>query len=158
MRKVNRIAAAIRAGTYKKETKTSEITRPIFLLWEADTDAVAGYNGATRGLPPITAPKEKLPGHAASYNPPPEYLLTDEERKEWEATPPENRRLDMLPVRFSCLRHVPAYSPAVRERFERSLDLYLCPRAVRQKMAMVDPETLLPSLPDPSGIFFFMIV
>ena len=31
----------------------------------------------------IAAPKSKLPGHAASYNPPEEYLFSAEEKKKW---------------------------------------------------------------------------
>lgn len=32
----------------------------------------------------IPAPKTPLPGHAESYRPPKEYLLTEEEQKQWE--------------------------------------------------------------------------
>lgn len=32
----------------------------------------------------IPAPKMPLPGHAESYRPPKEYLLTEEEQKQWE--------------------------------------------------------------------------
>ena len=32
----------------------------------------------------IPAPKMRLPGHAESYNPPPEYLMTDKEKERWE--------------------------------------------------------------------------
>jgi hypothetical protein len=43
---------------------------------------------------------------------------------------------------------VPAYAKFVQERFERCLDLYLCPRA-RKKRLNVDPDSLLPKLPKP---------
>jgi hypothetical protein len=35
-----------------------------------------------------------------------------------------------VPQAFDCLRHVPLYSDFIKERFERCLDLYLCPRCV----------------------------
>ncbi len=55
----------------------------VYLMW-GDDDVAIGYEGRPRKAPPpIPAPKTKLPGHASSYNPPPEYLLTAEERKQW---------------------------------------------------------------------------
>jgi ribosome biogenesis protein ERB1 len=61
------------------------------------------------------------------------------------------RQMEFLPQKFSCLRHVPLYAQGIRERFERCLDLYLCPRAMREKL-QVDPDSLLPKLPDPSEL------
>lgn len=40
----------------------------------------------------IPAPKMPLPGHAESYRPPKEYLLTEEEQKQWEV----RRRIVMI--------------------------------------------------------------
>ncbi|RYY35360.1 hypothetical protein EON62_02550, partial [archaeon] len=59
--------------------------------------------------------------------------------------------LDFVPRKFSSLRLVPLYANGIRERFERCLDLYLCPRTMRRKM-QVDPDSLLPKLPDASGM------
>jgi ribosome biogenesis protein ERB1 len=87
-----------------------------------------------------------LPGHAESYNPPPEYLLTAEEQKEWEELDPEDRPRNFMPQRFSSLRVVPGYEKFVQERFGRCLDLYICPRKVKQRVR-VDPESLIPKLP-----------
>ena len=82
------------------------------------------------GLTYIPAPKLKLPGHEESYNPPKEYLPTEEERNaamlEAEA---EGERPPFQPTAYDALRKVPAYENFIRERFERCLDLYLCPRA-----------------------------
>ena len=39
----------------------------------------------------------------------------------------------------------------VRERFERCLDLYLCPRSFKRKLA-IDPATLVPKLADPKDL------
>eukprot|EP00741_Cyanophora_paradoxa_P025455 tig00000382_g24573.t1 len=73
----------------------------------------------------IPAPKPKLPGHAESYNPPEEYIPTPEE-------------LDFI-----------------KERFERCLDLYLCPRVRRNRVRPprppppAEPSRDEPSLPAP---------
>jgi ribosome biogenesis protein ERB1 len=89
-----------------------------------------------------------LPGHAESYNPPEEYLLTPEEEKAMMALDPKERPYDFIPKKHHALRHVGAYSNFVRERFERCLDLYLCPRKLKQRLN-IDPETLMPRLPRP---------
>jgi BOP1NT (NUC169) domain len=47
------------------------------------------------------------------------------------------------------MRLVPAYQPFIRERFERCLDLYLCPRTTKLRRN-VDPKDLLPDLPKAS--------
>jgi ribosome biogenesis protein ERB1 len=91
------------------------------------------------------------PGHGASYNPPTEYLPTEAEREAWEASDPASRPLAYLPRRFTALRHVPGFAAFIKERFERCLDLYLCPRLARQKLT-IDPASLLPKLPDPSEL------
>eukprot|EP00928_Gymnodinium_smaydae_P020453 TRINITY_DN17902_c0_g2_i1.p1 TRINITY_DN17902_c0_g2~~TRINITY_DN17902_c0_g2_i1.p1 ORF type:complete len:733 (-),score=140.95 TRINITY_DN17902_c0_g2_i1:349-2547(-) len=110
-------------------------------------------DGPTRrkGPPPLPAPKPPLPGHASSYNPPPEYLYSEEEKKEWEEQDETERTLEHLPEKFDCLRRVPAYKELVTERFKRCLDLYLVPRALKQRMN-VDPDSLLPKLPSPKDL------
>lgn len=129
---------------------------------EGDDDAGrgsgAGFDAArrrvsksarARSLMHVAPPKPPLPGHAESYNPPAEYLPTEPEAEAWRRAHPEDRRLPYLPQKFSSLRRVPAYEHFVRERFERCLDLYLCPRVVRQRVQIDDPDTLLPELPSP---------
>jgi ribosome biogenesis protein ERB1 len=71
-----------------------------------------------------------LPGHEESYNPPPEYLFTDKEKKEWERATAEGhrRKLPYIPQKYAALRKVPAWPAFIQERFERCLDLYLAPR------------------------------
>lgn len=56
-----------------------------------------------------------------------------------------------MPRKFECLRHVEFYDKLVSERFERCLDLYLCPR-IRKKKLDMDPEALIPNLPKPSDL------
>lgn len=46
------------------------------------------------------------------------------------------------------LLQVGAYAGLVKERFERCLDLYLCPRAFKRRLN-IDPESLVPRLPRP---------
>lgn len=76
----------------------------------------------------ISAPKLALPGHGESYNPPPEYLFSAEEEKKWNEKESHERRIKVKPQKYSSLRLIPAYSDFTKERFERCLDLYLCPR------------------------------
>ena len=43
------------------------------------------------------------------------------------------------------------YEDFIKERFERCLDLYLCPRS-RKKRINIDPESLVPKLPKPADL------
>ena len=115
-------------------------------LWEKEEEKLS--KKMERYIP---APKMKLPGHEESYNPPPEYLFDEEEEKKWNEQEPEERKMNFIPQKYSCLRKVPAYSRFVQERYERCLDLYLCPRA-RKLRANVNPEDLIPKLPKPSDL------
>ncbi|XP_071477793.1 ribosome biogenesis protein bop1-like [Diadema antillarum] len=99
----------------------------------------------------IAAPKLKLPGHEESYNPLPEYLPTEEEILAWNEEDPEDRKTDFLPKKYDCLRKVPYYPRFIQDRFERCLDLYLCPRQRRMRV-QVEPEELLPKLPRPKDL------
>jgi ribosome biogenesis protein ERB1 len=99
----------------------------------------------------IPAPKMAPPGYDLSYNPPPEYLPTKAEKQAWESTDPEDREKEYLPTGYDALRKVPAYDKFLKERFERSLDLYLAPR-VRKNRLNIDPASLLPKLPRPEEL------
>lgn len=100
---------------------------------------------------PLPAPKLPLPGHAESYNPPSEYLWSPEEIKAWEDEDEQDRKLSHVPQKYDALRRVPAYKELIQERFKRCLDLYLVPRALKQRMN-VDPDSLLPKLPSPKDL------
>ncbi|KAK3068992.1 Ribosome biogenesis protein erb1 [Teratosphaeriaceae sp. CCFEE 6253] len=99
----------------------------------------------------IPAPKLPPPGYEESYHPPPEYLPDEQERKEWEEQDEEDRDKDFLASDHAALRKVPGYEQFVKEKFERCLDLYLAPRVRRSKLN-IDPESLLPKLPDPAEL------
>ena len=99
----------------------------------------------------IPAPKLKLPEHDESYNPPAEYLPTEEERKEWEDLDEEDRERNYLSKKYGSLRLVPAWAEFVKERFERCLDLYLAPRVQKNRLN-IDPDSLIPKLPSPRDL------
>ncbi|CAN9160973.1 unnamed protein product [Alternaria sp. RS040] len=99
----------------------------------------------------IPAPKLPPPGYEASYHPPPEYLPDKAEEQAWLEQDEEDRERDFLPKDYAALRKVPGYETFVKERFERSLDLYLAPR-IRRNRLNIDPESLLPKLPNPEEL------
>lgn len=139
--KVMKIVRAIRQGRIVPSKPKSE--KPQFYsVWNDEPSTHPA---------PLPAPKPRLPTHAESYNPPEEYLPTEEEKKEWEETEKEDRDRDFLPQKYSALRLVPAYNQFIQERFGRQLDLYLAPRVQRKKL-QIDPNSLIPKLPSPSSL------
>ena len=120
-----------------------------YLLWD-DALQPGGIKTAA-GLARIAPPQEKLPGHEESYNPPLEYVPTEEEVAELHKQAEYTGRRVFVPQRFDAMRSVPAYQHFIQERFERCLDLYLCPRVARHRI-QVDPNSLLPELPKPSEL------
>ncbi|XP_052060080.1 ribosome biogenesis protein bop1-like [Mytilus californianus] len=149
--KVGQMVHAIKMGWMKrsrdKKEKEDDDEPKYFMLWKDDEE-----NEVTRRYRAnIPAPKAALPGHVESYNPPPEYLFTKEEEEQWLAQEPEERRMNFIPKKYDSLRLVPAYSRFVKERFERCLDLYLCPRQQQTRMN-INPEDLIPRLPKPKDL------
>jgi ribosome biogenesis protein ERB1 len=59
--------------------------------------------------------------------------------KEWnkQRTTPWKRKLHFIPQKYNSLRAVPAYDRFVSERFQRCLDLYLCPRARKMRVSII---------------------
>ncbi|KAL3538517.1 hypothetical protein ACH5RR_001883 [Cinchona calisaya] len=131
-----RLVRGIRKGLIKVDDKPKEENR-VYLLWGDDPNSTERHH-----IPP---PKPKLPGHEESYNPSLEYIPTEEEMKSYELMYEEDRP-KFIPKRFTSMRSVPAYNKAVRETFDRCLDLYLCPRS-QKKRINIDPESLKPKLP-----------
>ena len=62
-----------------------------FNLWDKEGEGLPHYH-----IPP---PKMKKPGHAASYNPPAEYLPTEEEKEAWALMEPEERPYEFIPAK-----------------------------------------------------------
>ncbi|EKX73422.1 conserved hypothetical protein [Theileria equi strain WA] len=147
-KKVARLVKLIRSGKIViKKDEAEEEDEPIEDIWG---DAIYNVNPQTAKRDEnhdIEPPKIALPTHSESYNPPEEYLLTEEEKKEWLETAPEDRKVDYIPQKHDCLRRVGVYENLIVERFRRCLQLYLCPRAIKLKMN-VDPESLYPKLPN----------
>lgn len=150
---MSRLVHALKMGWIKtEEEKEKERLKKgpkFYMLWETDT----GKEDMRRIHDHVSAPKRDLPGHAESYNPPPEYLFDEREEREWHKhkDEPSRRKLHFLPQKFNSLREVPVYQRYVRERFLRCLDLYLCPRAKRMKLT-IDAEYLIPKLPSPKDL------
>ena len=151
MLKVKKILKSMKNGTYKtiaerEAEKKNKDNKPfVYNIWNEDDDPDDPENRISkqRAMYHLPAPKMPLPSHAESYNPPNEYLLTDEEKQEMLALDPSDRQYNFIPQKFSSLRHVSGYSNFVLERFERCLDLYLCPRKLKLRLN-IDPETLVP--------------
>lgn len=61
-------------------------------------------------------------------------MFQTHQRLAWEQQDPEERKLNFLPQKYACLRAVPAFSRFIHERFERCLDLYLCPRQRKMRV------------------------
>ncbi|GAB1597418.1 ribosome biogenesis protein bop1-B-like [Argonauta hians] len=151
--KVGQLVHAIKMGWLKpkpppKDPDDEELNRTFYMMWKENEDNEINK----RFRHHIAAPKLALPGHAESYNPPPEYLLTPEEEEAWRAKEPYERRPKLLPQKYTSLRLLPGYSRFIHERFERCLDLYLCPRKKSMKVKGLDPEDLLPTLPKPKDL------
>lgn len=153
-KKVGRMVHALKMGWMKTidelaKEKQAKRGAKFYMLWESDTSR----EHMRRIHDHVSAPKRDLPGHAESYNPPPEYIFDEKEKKEWLKLKdePHKRKLHFMPQKFRSLREVPAYSRYLRERFLRCLDLYLCPRAKRVKLN-IDAEYLIPKLPSPKDL------
>ncbi|WPG99635.1 ribosome biogenesis protein erb1 [Acrodontium crateriforme] len=152
-KRVMKIVKAIKEGRIKpfREPTDEEKERAEAELEYASYDVWA--NEQPRADHPMNMPAPKLPppGYEESYHPPPEYLPSKQERDEWEQQDDEERVRDFLPQDHSALRKVPGYAQFIKEKFERCLDLYLAPRVRRSKLN-IDPESLLPKLPDPQEL------
>ncbi|XP_070166286.1 ribosome biogenesis protein BOP1 homolog [Polyergus mexicanus] len=153
-RKVSKLVHALKMG-WMKSTAEMQKDRErdqgpqFYMLWQSDDQA----EEMRRIHKHIPAPKRHLPGHAESYNPPAEYLFDKKELKEWNKlkTTPWKRKSHFIPEKFNSLREVPAYSRYIKERFQRCLDLYLCPRALKMRLT-IEPEALVPQLPSPKDL------
>jgi ribosome biogenesis protein ERB1 len=152
-KRIMKIVRAIREGRIvppnKAKEQIEEENKFNFDLWNNEVEV-------SEHIMNLRAPKVAPPTNEESYNPPEEYLLTEEEKKQWLDMDPEERERNFLPQKYSSLRKVPGYQESVRERFERCLDLYLAPR-VRHNKLNIDPESLIPELPSPKDLRPFPI-
>eukprot|EP01054_Gregarina_sp_Poly1_P000777 Gregarina_sp_Poly_1__776@NODE_1186_length_4833_cov_42_703735_g419_i1_p1_GENE_NODE_1186_length_4833_cov_42_703735_g419_i1NODE_1186_length_4833_cov_42_703735_g419_i1_p1_ORF_typecomplete_len765_score114_19BOP1NT/PF08145_12/3_1e73ANAPC4_WD40/PF12894_7/0_0011ANAPC4_WD40/PF12894_7/21ANAPC4_WD40/PF12894_7/1_3e02ANAPC4_WD40/PF12894_7/68ANAPC4_WD40/PF12894_7/2_9ANAPC4_WD40/PF12894_7/9_1e06WD40/PF00400_32/0_0045WD40/PF00400_32/2_3e02WD40/PF00400_32/6_7e02WD40/PF00400_32/0_00019Frtz/PF11768_8/0_1Frtz/PF117 len=137
----------IRTG---KLYKPPEPEPDVYDLWGSCIIKAPDEKLSTRSK--LIAPKLPTPNHAESYNPPSEYLVSNEEKEAWENQHPDDRVQDFLPQKYSCLRHVPGFDKLLLQRFKRCLDLYLCPRTVRT-LNVTSLDEILPELP-PLNTFY----
>lgn len=152
-KRIMKIVRAIRDGRIvppEKRKEQQDEDQYNFDLWDDSKDEPNDH------IMNLRAPKLPPPTNEESYNPPEEYLMTEEERKQWEETEPSERETNFVPQKYGSLRKVPAYQENLRERFERSLDLYLAPR-VRHNKLNIDPDSLIPDLPSPKDLRPFPI-
>ncbi|WWC89811.1 ribosome biogenesis protein ERB1 [Kwoniella dendrophila CBS 6074] len=148
-KKIMKIVKAIREGRIIPN-KPSATKPTVYAIW-SDSDQANLEHAMYMPAPQLPPPKT-----IESYNPPEEYLLNEEEKKEWEETEKEDRKIDFLPSKYQSLRLVPGYKNLVQEKFERCLDLYLAPRTRKVKLN-IDPESLIPKLPSPKELKPFPI-
>ena len=125
---------AIKMGWMKPKPKPSA-EKQFYMLWSSDDQA----EDMRRIQDHVPAPKTRLPGNAESYNPPAEYLFDEKELDYWKsnADEPWKRRYNFIPQKYPSLRKVPAYDRFIKERFERCLDLYLCPRTKKMRVSTI---------------------
>lgn len=152
-KRVMKMVKAIKEGRIKPYREPSDEDREreeleqefaSYDIWSSETPRPANSMH-------IAAPKMPPPGYDESYHPPPEYLPDKQEKEAFEQQDEEDRERDYLPEDHSALRKVPGYAKFVKDKFERCLDLYLAPRVRRSKLN-IDPESLLPKLPDPQEL------
>ena len=125
-KRVMKMVRALKNGWITRVDKNAEISKPKYYgIWE-------GENGE-RASNHIEAPKLPLPQNNESYNPPEEYLPNQDEKKQLENDILEDKSL-FVPQKYSSMLQVPSYSRFIDDRFDRCLDLYLCPRMIKNKV------------------------
>merc|ERR1712190_586455 len=100
--RVKKLVALLREGKIRPPPPPKP---QVWDLWGDDADGPKRRKGPA----PLPAPKLTLPGHVESYNPPSEYLMSEEEKKEWEEQDETERAITHVPQKFDVLRRVPAY-------------------------------------------------
>lgn len=151
---VNRYIQAIKRGWLKVRTKEeieNELKQKKERTWDVWQDESLTTWKPRKMPPTIQAPKKDPPTHAESYNPSKEYLLDEQEKKDQEDLDEEDRMYNFEPQVHDALRKVPLYENLVKEHFERCLDLYLAPRALKKKVNIA-ASSLIPEIPPPSEL------
>ncbi|KAE8691598.1 Transducin/WD40 repeat-like superfamily protein isoform 2 [Hibiscus syriacus] len=111
--------------------KITTLENPADMMTKVGDDSSSADR--TMHLAYIPLIKPKLSGHEESYNPSLEYIPTQEEINSYQLTYEEDRP-KFIPKRFISFRSIPAYENAVKNSFERCLDLYLCPRVRKKRL------------------------
>lgn len=79
-------------------------------------------------------------------------MYDENEKEQYDQLEESERPLNFIPKKIDSLRKVPLYENLVREHFERCLDLYMCPRMLKKKVNITDPNALIPQLPSPNDL------
>ena len=125
------------------KNEKGENDRP-YLMWTGEEEDSLLYRKGPAHVPAAKAPP---PSHAESYRPPPEYVPTPSELSAWGELDVHDRPHGLVVPRVHPnMRSVSSYPFALRERFERCLDLYLAPRELKRRLN-IDPESLVPAVP-----------
>lgn len=172
--KVTKIVKAMQEGRYKtnaereaerreKINRIGDKEEEVYTIWNDAEDEIIAESSRRMKFH-LPAPKMSLPGHGESYNPPEEYLLTEEEIQARKDAADEFPAVDkdgnetkqtrlsfFVPKKHDCMRHISGYDNFIKERYERCLDLYLCPRTMKRRLN-IDPMSLLPKLPKPKEL------
>ncbi|KYR03117.1 WD40 repeat-containing protein [Tieghemostelium lacteum] len=155
-RTIRKMVHAIRMGWVKINNKPKKKSE--YDIWGEEEEKEKQYQDEyiqstkIKNINRIPAPKQKLPSNVESFNPPEEYLLNQQELKAWRLMDPSERPHNFIPQKYPFLRQIPEYRYLVKERFERCLDLYLCPRVRKVKHFIKEPKALLPELPKPQDL------
>lgn len=116
-RQIVKLAHAIRMGRMK--THSQPATKPRFYqLWEEGGEEEVDTKNRRHQVH-IPAPRMQLPGHAESYNPPPEYLPSEQEvSPPPEYLPSDQRQVPRLNISPSDQRQVPRLniSPQIKDK------------------------------------------
>uniref|UniRef100_A0A6G3MFV2 Ribosome biogenesis protein bop1-A (Trinotate prediction) n=1 Tax=Henneguya salminicola TaxID=69463 RepID=A0A6G3MFV2_HENSL len=148
-RKILKLIVAIRKGLKQNKTPDNKIKK-YSDIWSSISDTYISKNNKKRLNMNWRAPKPPLPSTYESYHPPLEYLPDNEELNEWNSLNNEQKRAKFIPSTYKCLRHVPYYD-LISQNYDRCLDLYMAPRK-RKMITNIDPDDLLPQIPDPQSL------
>ena len=145
-KKVMRLVMAMRSEQYQKAVANRKAQDEKAQLRVPHLGRAAARR---RGAAAAAAPKLALPGNAESYNPPSEYLFTDEERRRGEdgSFGPAAR------LRPATLRLAPqrAAVRAADQGAVRALPRPL-PLPARGARLDIDPDSLIPQMPKPAEL------
>lgn len=132
LKAINRIRRAIKRGDIKLDQKKENEEEKVYDLWQfenTDPNQIAYHPG--KGF---AAPKRDLPDTELSYNPPDNYVESNEDIKQ-----------------FDALRRIPKYAKLIEENYDRCVDLVMSSRFVKKKTDM-KIEDILPPLPKPEEL------
>ncbi|MCL4125888.1 UNVERIFIED_CONTAM: hypothetical protein GTU68_021387 [Idotea baltica] len=146
-KKVARLSKLMKRGLYKRNRYKKEKKAAVadYDLWKPRSEDDPRLGRIRDHIPP---PKMLMPGHADSYNPAPEFIVSHLDEKALRGKYIHNRKLFQgFWRKFKSVREIPAYPKVFKERYNRLMDLYLAPRK-REVKIVAKSTDFLPKLPD----------